>query len=188
MKLIWTDVCSHGEFRLHVRSVGDTESLSARKLWKSIHWGILSDGSFKNEIHLSQRSKETFQDVPWVSCQVSHRVVGSWRQSEPRCKPEFRNSQAPAMTAFISMTNAFSFVTVMKVLPEPEPNALQIPPDHTEDCRGSMVWNGSHSAIRPIPWVHSHTPLSPLILYPHRGWVGVVSVLWGWQSVSFFPQ
>ena len=87
------------------------------------------------------------------------------------------NSQVPAMTAFISTTNTFFFITVMKVLPEPEPNALQIPPDHTEDCRGSMVWNGSHSAIRPIPWVHSHTPLSPLILYPHRGWVGVVSVL-----------
>ena len=85
--------------------------------------------------------------------------------------------RSPAMTAFVSMTNAFSLVTVMKVLPEPEPNALQIPQDHTEDCRGSVVWNGSHSAIRPIPWVHSHTPLSPLILYPHRGWVGVVSVL-----------
>ena len=82
-----------------------------------------------------------------------------------------------AVTAFISTTNGFSFVTIIKVLPEPEPKALQIPLGHTEHCRGSVVWNVNHSAIRPIPWVHCHISLSPLILYPHRGWVGVVSGL-----------
>lgn len=64
------------------------------------------------------------------------------------------NSRVPAMTAFISTTNAFFFVMILKVLCEPEHNALQIPLDHTEDCRGSVVSNGSHSAIRPIPCVH----------------------------------
>ena len=96
------------------------------------------------------------------------------------------DSQVPAMTAFISTTNTFFFITVMKVLPEPEPKAWQIPLDHIEDCRGSAVRNVSHSEIWPIPWIHWHVPLSFLILYPHWRWVGVVSGLWGWQSVSFF--
>ena len=64
------------------------------------------------------------------------------------------NSQVPAMTAFMSITNTFFSVKVMKVLSEPEPKALQIPLDHTEGCRGSVVWNDSHSAIWPGPWVH----------------------------------
>ena len=87
------------------------------------------------------------------------------------------NSQVLAMTAVISTTNTFSFVTIMKVLPQPEPRALQIPLDHPEDCKGRVVWNISHSAIRPSPWVHCRIPLSTLLLYPHQGWVGVVSVL-----------
>ena len=89
------------------------------------------------------------------------------------------------MTAFISTTNAFFFVMTLKVLPEPEPNALQIPLDHTEDCRGSVFWDASHSAIRPIPCVHWHVPLSVLMLYPHWRWVGVMSGLWGWQAWVF---
>ena len=38
MKNPGTDVCSHGEFRLHVTWIKDIECLSARKMRKCIYW------------------------------------------------------------------------------------------------------------------------------------------------------
>ena len=103
------------------------------------------------------------------------------------------NSQVPAMTAFISTTNTFFFITVMKVLPEPEPKARQIPLDHIEYCRGSVVRNVSHSEIWPIPgftdmslYPFSYYTLTGdgwvlcLVFEDDKAWVfsSVASVMW----------
>ena len=63
-----------------------------------------------------------------------------------------------AVTAFISTTNGFSFVTIIKVLPEAEPKALQIPLKTAE-----AVWSGM-SIILPSsqPLGFTATSLYPL--------------------------
>ena len=187
MKHMGTDVCLHGEFRLHVTWVRDIESLPARKMRKCIHCGILSDGFcfFFNEIHYPRDPRKSFRMLLSSLPRLTQaELLGPDTKVNRGLNLSLENSQVPAVTAVISTTDAFSFVTIMKVLPQPEPRSLQIPLDHTEDWRGRVVWNISHSAIRPSPWVHCRIPLSPLLLYPHQGWVGVVSVPWGWQSMS----
>ena len=57
------------------------------------------------------------------------------------------------------------FVTIIKTLPEPELNALQISLNHIESCRGSVDRHVSHSAIQPTP---GFTDMS---LYPLRYYI-----------------
>ena len=182
-----TDLCSHGEFRLHMTWVRDIEKLSARKMRKCIHWGFYQMALLKMAYtHPRLQMKYSRMLHDFLTKYHTTELPGPDTKKNQGLNLSLVNSQVPAMTAFMSITNTFFSVKVMKVLSEPEPKALQIPLDHTEGCRGSVVWNDSHSAIWPGPWVHWHVPLSFLMLQPHWRWVGVLSGLWGWQSMSFF--
>ena len=83
------------------------------------------------------------------------------------------------MAAFVSTTNAFFFITIFKILPEPEHKALQASLNDTESCRRKYG-----QACQPF--CHLPNPLGSLTsLYPFWYYMGIGG---GWLFCLVFED